>query len=183
MDRILAACRHSQSGMRRVAKLDLPPLGDTDGVHFETTLSYIYETEKSELNLAACHSRLELECARQLDRHPRVTAWARNFQLGWTIPYRSDGIWCSYTPDFIARLDNGLNLIIEGKGRPDDNWEDKKRFVLEHWIPSVRNTEALDPELRRWGLVELNDTGQVRTDLDQAVLEFEAAATKHPIPA
>ncbi len=183
VDRILAACRRSRSGMRQVAKLDLPPLGDTDGVRFETTLSLIYETEKSELNLAACHSRLELECARQLDLHPQVTAWARNFQLGWTIPYRSDGIWCSYTPDFIARLDNGLNLIIEGKGRPDDNWEDKKRFVLEHWIPSVRNTETLDPELRRWGLVELNDTRQVRTDLNQSILDFEADATKQPSPA
>ena len=174
VDRILTACRPTpKGGAIQVAKLALPPLSDTDEVRFETTLSYIHETAHSELNLAACHSGLELECARQLDRHPRVTAWARNFQLGWTIPYRSDGVWHLYTPDFAARLDNGLNLIIEGKGRPDPKWEHKKRFVIEHWIPSVAKTEAIDPELRRWGLVELNETQRVRTDLDKAIRDTD----------
>ena len=173
VDSILAACRHERGEMRRTAKLGSPPLGDTEGVRFETTLGHIHETVRSELNLAACHTRLELEIARQLDRHPRVAAWARNFQLGWTIPYRFQGVWRSYTPDFIARLDNGFHLIIEGKGFPDEKWEAKRRFVNEHWIPSAAGTEALDPGLRRWGLVELNDEQTIRIDLDRAVVLFD----------
>ena len=173
VDSILAACRHERGEMQRSATLGSPPLGDTEGVCFETTLGHIHETVRSELNLAACHTRLELEIARRLDRHPRVAAWARNFQLGWTIPYRFQGVWRSYTPDFIARLDNGFHLIIEGKGFPDEKWEAKKRFVNEHWIPSVAGTEALDPGLRRWGLVELNDEQTIRIDLDRAVFLFD----------
>lgn len=172
VDRILAACRPERGEMRRAAKLGSPRLGTTEGVSFETTLGHIHETVHSELNLAACHTRLELEIARQLDRHPQVAAWARNFQLGWTIPYRFQGVWRSYTPDFIARLDNGFGLIIEGKGFPDEKWEAKKRFVNEHWIPSAAGTEALDPGLRRWGLVELNDEQTIRIDLDRAVFLF-----------
>ena len=155
--------------MRQVAKLDLPPLNDTDDVWFETTLEHIHETTKSELNLAACHSRLELACARHLDLHPRVATYVRNFQLGWTIPYHLDGVWRSYHPDFVARLDNDVNLIIECKGRPDDKAEATKRFVLEHWIPSVANTDALDRGLRRWGFVELTDERTISADLTWAI--------------
>ena len=82
---------------RQIAVLDRPPLDDTAGVRFETTLRHIYPDDstatakRSELSHAACHSRLELDTARILDRHPAVAAWVRNFGLDWSLPYHFDG--------------------------------------------------------------------------------------------
>ena len=167
---ILDACRPTPPGEPiPVAKLCHPPLLGTGNVDFETTLQNIHNTRKSELNIAACHSRLEVTIAQQLDEHPQVESWARNFQTGWTIPYRAGGVWHPYTPDFIAKLANGHNLIVEGKGMPDPNWETKKRFVENDWIPSVSNTETLDKKLREWTLVTLTNHQEIRNGLDKAI--------------
>lgn len=168
------------------AKLGQPPLLDTGDISFETTLQWIWPptklqsqlpepaasteqplTAKSELSLAACHSRLERSCAELLDQHPHVEAWARNFGLGWSVPYHFQGIWRSYFPDFVARLTGGAHLIIECKGLPDEKSEATKRYVTDWWIPAVAGTP--DIPHRRWAFAELLQLSTISSRLDRVI--------------
>lgn len=167
---ILAACDlGDEHESPRRARLAQPPVADTAGVDFETTLAHIHETRHSELSHAACHSHLELLCAEALDADRRVAAWVRNFQLGWTIPYWDETAWRRYEPDFIAVLDGGVHLIVECKGVRDDKATAAKMWTEDHWIPSVAGTAELPDELRRWHYGVIDDAGSVRFQLDLAI--------------
>ena len=102
-----------------------------------------------------------MKIARLLDAHPQVTAWARNYGLGWTLPYLYDGAWKRYEPDFVARLfgqrktGDAIYLMIEGKGQPDDESAAKQHHVEDYWIPAVRNNDKLDPSLQRWAFTQI----------------------------
>ena len=188
VEAVLAACDISEVPLARRARLAAhEPLADTDGVSFETTLEHILEAERSELSHAACHSRLELLAAEALDRHPQVDRWARNFGLGWTIPYHHEGAWRRYEPDFVAVLeapgglggDGVVNLILECKGVMDPKAEAAERWTAEHWIPCVAATADLPDSLRRWHYAFIERAGSVRHDLDAAV---RAALAAHAEP-
>lgn len=122
--RVLAACLDEEDSPRLVGRFDAdaPVLLDTSAVWYETTLPDRYPAyeeggpsdsdQRSEVNIAACHSGLEAGVAKHLDRDiPAVEAWVRNFRLGWEIPYLYDGVWHSYEPDFVAR-------VRDQEGRP-----------------------------------------------------------------
>ena len=140
IEAILDGCDFHTAASARRARLASPSILDTSRVDFETTLAHITTTTKSELSHAACHSRLELKTASALERDKRVVRWVRNFQLGWTIPYWRGSAWARYEPDFIAVLDNGVNLIIECKGVWDDKATHAAEFTKQHWIPSLAGT-------------------------------------------
>ena len=167
---VLDACDFGaeQESPRR-ARLAQPAIFDTARVDFETTLAHIHETRHSELSHAACHSKLELLCAEALDADPRVAAWARNFQLGWSIPYWDETVWRRYEPDFVARLDDGMNLIVECKGAWDDKATAAKHWTEDHWIPCVAGTAELPDGLRRWHYGVIDDDKSVRHQLDLAI--------------
>ena len=167
---ILEACDFSsQTESPRQARLAQPAIADTARVDFETTLAHIFETDRSELSHAACHSNLELLCAEALDADRRVEAWARNFQLGWSIPYWDDTVWRRYEPDFVAALENGVNLIVECKGVWDDKATAAQNWTENHWIPCVAGTVELPDELRRWHYGVIDDPNSVRFQLDLAI--------------
>ncbi|MYD35107.1 MAG: hypothetical protein F4W98_14705 [Acidimicrobiales bacterium] len=151
---------------RQIAVLARPPLDDTAGVRFETTLRHILAAKHSELSHAACHSRLELDAARILDRHPAVAAWARNFGLDWSLPYHFDGAWRRYEPDFVARLANGLNVVIECKGVVDPKALAAERWTRDHWIPAVAGTPDVPHDLRRWAYEVVTDASHLPRRLD-----------------
>ena len=110
-------------------------------------------------------------------------SWARNFRLGWTVPYLWEGTWHRYEPDFVARLfagrehEDAVHLIIECKGVPDDHSERKKQSVTTRWIPAVQSSGQLPMWLRRWSFVELDEPGRLSADLNAAV---RAARAEHP---
>ena len=168
---------------RLAAGFGHPPLIDTSGIRFETSLVDRHTATRSELNIAACHSQFEAACARALDKHPDVRSWARNFRLGWEIPYLWEGAWHHYEPDFVARLfadredEDAVHLIIECKGRPDDRSERKKQAATDKWIPAVQASPQLPGWLRRWSFAELADQDRLTVDLDTAIAEARSA---HP---
>ena len=170
---------------RPVAAFGYPTVLDTSSVRFETSLSDRHVTKNSELNIAACHSHFETACARALDKHPDVTSWARNFRLGWSVPYLWEGTWHRYEPDFVARLfaghedDDAVHLIIECKGVPDDQSERKKQSITRRWIPAVQASGNLSQWLRRWSFVELDEPEGLSADLSAAI---KAARAEHPKP-
>lgn len=125
-------------------------VADTSEVCFKTSLKRRYprqrNTAHSELNAAACHTDPELVLASVLDRHPEIVAWARNYRLGWGVPYfdNKSGHWRMYEPDFVARIKDDergpRHLLIEFKGRMDDDAVTKKTYVEEMWIPTVNSS-------------------------------------------
>ena len=75
----------------------------------------------------------EFDCARMIDRHPKVKHWVRNLD-------RDPGFWLPvsrgrFFPDFIAELQDGRIAVIEYKGRllRNDPQEIEKRQVGELW--------------------------------------------------
>ena len=174
--RILDACDFGSVPAQRFARLARPVgLLDTARIDFETTLEHIHETGRCELSHAACHSHNpELIVAGLLDQHPRVERWVRNFQLGWSIPYHMQGAWRRYEPDFVVRLDDGTNLIIECKGRVDDKAEATAQWTLDHWIPSVAGTAELPDGLRRWSYQVIRYGDMVAHDFYQAITSAQA---------
>ena len=169
INRILDSCNMSKTGKERLARLAHPPLMDTSNVDFLTTLQHVAEAERSELSHAACHSELERAVAQQLDRHREVACWVRNFQLGWAIPYHTEGVWRRYEPDFVARLNGGTHLIIECKGVADLKSADAERWTRQHWIPAVAGTDALPDGLRAWEYEVIANRATTAHDLDVAI--------------
>ena len=151
---------------------------DTEGIEFSTTLRLRYpatnhaECRRSELNAAACHSAPEVSLARELDRHPGIAAWARNFRLGWSIPWyhRQSGSWRRYEPDFVARTQHAEPrlLVIEFKGPVDDHADAKRTAIEESWLPAVNGSP--DPACQgRWRYLHLTDEARIRAELDRAI--------------
>ncbi len=75
----------------------------------------------------------EFECARLIDRHPKVKQWVRNLD-------RDPGFWLPvsrgrFFPDFVAELNDGRIAVIEYKGAHlrNDPHEIEKRQVGELW--------------------------------------------------
>ena len=129
------------------------------------TRQHRYKTANSPINIAVCDSSWEVKLAAALDRnHPLVNHWIRNDQLGWTIPWRKDNANRSYEPDFVAICplqpdENGkprsLHIIIEVKGREDEEDREKTRWTKDYWLPAVNqdpNYSAAGP----WDYLYIN---------------------------
>lgn len=108
---------------------------------YKSNRRFRHDTAKSQVNIAVCDSDWEVQVAAALDAHPDVSRWIRNERLGWTIPYRWDGMNRQYEPDFIAvvPLDNGqeLHIVIEVKGQLHASDDEKQRWTEEYWLPAV----------------------------------------------
>ncbi len=140
---------------------------------YQSNRAYRYETEKSEVNVAVCDSGWESQLAAILDYHPGISRWVRNERLGWTIPYRYDGMPRQYEPDFvaIAPLENGdeLKLVIEVKGLERETDAEKRRWTEEYWLPAV-NGDAEFSKAGQWAYLYVDNepspavTGRLITD-------------------
>ena len=112
-------------------------------VEYKSNRRYHHPTAKSEVNIAVCDSDWEAQVAAALDEHPGVSRWIRNERLGWTIPYRWDGMNRQYEPDFIAvaPLEDGreLRIVVEVKGQEYPADAEKRRWTEEYWLPAVNS--------------------------------------------
>ena len=175
-ERIAAAITRAHEGERPVrALLDAyNPEGSTAHVHFTTTKRTRWRTDP-----ARCHvdwavmdnSEWEGQFCRAVERHPRVLAWVKNNGLGFEVPWRDGRGAHRYLPDFIVRVDDGrgpddpLNLVVEIKGRRDEDAKAKKDALETYWIPGVNNLERFG----RWASVELSDVWRIEEGLAEAI--------------
>lgn len=116
----------------------------------------VLEVHKCHLNLMVAHTQSwEQQVAQRLDKHPKVLAFVKNEFLSFAIPYLFDGQDHEYYPDFLVRLDTPgepLTLIIEVKGRPDPQVQEKRQ-AAERWCAAV-NAEG---SFGRWGYAIVRD--------------------------
>jgi type III restriction enzyme len=126
-------------------------------------------TPKCQIDHIVLDSGWEKTMAMALQKHPRVLAYVKNQGLGFAIPYRKGTQPHDYIPDFIVRVEVGadepLNLIVEVKGKRDDDAAIKADTAKTLWVPSVNN----DGRFGRWTFHEFTDVWMMETELDAQV--------------
>ena len=83
-------------------------------------------------------SSWEASEAFELDRDKDVVAWVKNDHLGFIINYVYRGVIHKFYPDFLVKLNNGKMLVLEVKGK-DDQQNKTKREYLDEWINAVNS--------------------------------------------
>jgi len=95
-------------------------------------------TQKSHINFCVYDSTWEATETFELERSKEVDAWVKNDHLGFEILYIWQGIVKKYRPDFLIRLTNGVNLVLEVKGQDTQENKSKRQF-LDEWVKAVNS--------------------------------------------
>ncbi|NLI12963.1 BPTD_3080 family restriction endonuclease [Pelotomaculum propionicicum] len=93
-------------------------------------------TQKSHISHVVFDSTWEASEAFELDHNDNVAACVKNDHLGFEILYIYKGVVRKYRPDFLVRLTNGKMLVLEVKGREDEQSKTKRKFLNE-WVQAV----------------------------------------------
>jgi type III restriction enzyme len=122
------------------------PIGTTDSVHFKT-VKPVQATNVSHLNFVACDTgSWEQATVFQLEKLAKegvVHSYARNDRLEFNIPYELYGNPHVYEPDFIVRLRNSVNVVLEIKGKLQEDTEAKNQ-AAKRWVSAVNYWGGLD---------------------------------------
>jgi type III restriction enzyme len=160
-ERLSAALRPGEGTERFLPALDeYQPISSTDGLNFNSPSDKCVPTNKSHLSHAVVDSGLERRMCAVLDEDDRVQAWVKNHKLFLEIPYMYFGVTYRYRPDFLVRLANGLNLLLEGKGDPDEK-DDAKVTAAHRWVEAVNAWAGLG----RWKYHVCRDVSTLAEDL------------------
>lgn len=150
-DRIQAGITRRFSGTARILPVLHPyePHGTTVGAEMFTRKAVVEPNPlKNPFNYVICDTEFwEQTMARCLDDMPEVLRYIKNEgqALSFLIPYEDAGLRRDYMPDFIVWLDDGrgdadpLKVIVECKGRVNQNADDKKKWTESYWLPAVNN--------------------------------------------
>jgi type III restriction enzyme len=114
------------------------PICSTAAVHFKT-VKPVQATVKSHINFVACDTKSWEQAAMfQLEASPQVICYARNDRLELNIPYELFDQPHVYEPDFLVRLANGVTLVVEIKGKLNEDTEAKHQ-AAKRWVSAVNN--------------------------------------------
>lgn len=119
-------------------------------------------TNKSHINICVYDSAWESSDAFALENSDAVAAWVKNDHLGFEIAYLYQGVVRKYRPDFLVRLANGEMLILETKGKEDEQDRVKHRY-LDEWVQAVNAHGGFG----RWRWAVTRQPGEIRDVLLQ----------------
>lgn len=121
------------------------PTSSTASVHFKT-VKPVQATAASHLNFVACDTNSWEQAATfQLERLAKqglVICYAKNDRLEFNIPYELYGNPQVYEPDFIVRLSNSTNVVLEIKGKQHDD-TNAKHQAAKRWVSAVNQWGGL----------------------------------------
>lgn len=112
------------------------PIRSTSDVRTWYTSKPCEWTKKSHISHCVYDSGWEADEAYFLDRSNFVESFVKNDHLGFTIIYNYNGVIRKYYPDFIIRLTTGEYLILETKGKDNEQNKTKREF-LDSWVRAV----------------------------------------------
>lgn len=92
--------------------------------------------EKTHTNLVVCDSSWEYLEAKTINESTHVKSFIKNDHLNFVVFYNFQGVVRRFFPDFICKLNNGKNLIIETKGQ-DSEQNKTKRAYLDEWCKAI----------------------------------------------
>jgi type III restriction enzyme len=134
--------------------------GSTDNIDYRTSKPTYVTNDKCHLSHIVLDSVWERQFAHALQSMDEVKAYVKNHQLDFKVPYTFEGKQHHYIPDFIAKVDDGhedlLNLIIEVSGEKRPDKDAKMETVKNLWVPAVNNTG----QFGRWAVCEVTDPYQ-----------------------
>lgn len=91
---------------------------------------------KTHVNFIVVDSKWEYMESKTLNDSKFIKSFVKNDHLNFLIYYNYQGVVHRYFPDFICKLTNGENLIIETKGQ-DSEQNKTKRAYLDEWCRAV----------------------------------------------
>ena len=100
------------------------------------TKKHVEYAEKNHINLAVYDSSWEIATGNEAERNKNVLSWIKNDHIGFVIKYSYNGHIHDYYPDFLIKLVNNTTLVLEIKGR-DDEQNRTKRTHLKEWVDAV----------------------------------------------
>ena len=135
-------------------------IGTSSEVDFMTTRP-CHGTQRSHINQVVLDTQTwERSACFWLEASETVAYYVRNDHLGFGIPYEYTGVPHSYEPDFIVRLKNDINLILEIKGFQPDQ-ELAKKAGAKRWVSAVNNWG----QLGEWKFHVCKDPQRLRHEL------------------
>jgi len=96
----------------------------------------VMTANRSHINLCVTDSTWEAQATHELDHNAEVAAWAKNDHLGFEVTYIFGGVFHKFHPDYLIRLANGTNLVVEIKGQDTPKDQTKRRYLAE-WVDAV----------------------------------------------
>ena len=173
------ACRRIMAGITRqaekktnVVKAVLNPYnpdGSTRYVRFVTTKRGLWKTNaKCHINWAVLDSDWEGEFCRVLEGCGRVKSYVKNDHLGFVVPYMRGMDRHEYYPDFIVRLDSGVNLVLEVKGFAGEDVRQKREAMETQWIPGVNRLGSFG----RWAFAQFDDANEMEKKFNEFIQQF-----------
>jgi type III restriction enzyme len=159
------------------------PMGSTRYVDFSTARP-VYTTDADKCHIShvvADTNTWEQKMAQVLESMDEVNCYVKNQGLGFLIPYIYEGEQKNYMPDFIVRVKDGpddlLNLIVEvsGEARKDK----KAKVATSHnlWLPAVNQHGGFG----RWNFIEITDPwdaeNTIRAFITQQKTESQLSVT------
>jgi type III restriction enzyme len=112
------------------------PRGSTQEVLFRTSRQ-AKQTIKSHVSHVVFDTKTwESSVAFHLEQSVLVESYVRNDHLDFAIDYEFNGSQHSYIPDFLVKLKNGTNLILEVKGFEDEQAR-AKHEAAKRWCDAV----------------------------------------------
>jgi len=119
---------------------------------------------KSHINNCVCDSKWEGSEAFELDRNENVDAWVKNDHLMFEVLYMFEGAVRKYRPDFVIRLTNGTNFILETKGM-DTGRDRTKREFLDEWIKAINGHGGFG----KWDWAVSKNPADLKKIIDRAI--------------
>jgi len=133
---------------------------------------------KSHINLAVYDSKLEISVGSELDKNNDVVSWVKNDHIGFVIKYFYDGRAHDYYPDFLIRLKNNVMLVLEAKGK-DDEQNKIKREYLKNWTSAVNR----DGSYGTWVSDVVFNQTEVRGIIHKHMKSDQSSGTKTRCPS
>ena len=147
----------------------------TMDVDFVTSKTRLWETSSMcHVNYAVCDSDWEMEFCRVLEENGRVKAWVKNDHLGFSVPYFKGTVKHEYIPDFIVKLDNDINLIVEIKGFVNEDVNNKRTAVEGKWVPGVNRLGSYG----KWAFGQFESVFTMEEDFEKFIDKFFAEESK-----
>jgi len=143
------------------------PIASTESVHFKT-VKPVQMTGASHLNFVACDTGSWEQAAtfqlEKLAREGPVFCYARNDRLEFNIPYELYGNPQAYEPVFIVRLRNSVNVVLEIKGKQQED-TDAKHQAAKRWVSAVNHWGRLG----EWDFMVCREPQRLGEDLTNLI--------------
>ena len=193
-DRIYKAIVAGDTGEKALKPILKPydTIGSSRYVDFDTTRP-VYSTRPDKCHIShvvADTISWEQKMASSIEDMDEVISYAKNYNLGFSIPYTMNGEEKNYYPDFIVRIktpsplagegggeggiasrEGELNLIVEVTGEHKKDKAAKVSTANTLWIPAINNHGGFG----RWGFIEITDPWNAKNEIRAYLKSVEGA--------